>query len=135
MLQYFILDLGGIIMKKGLAALIFASLLIIVAGCSSANTSNSKGENDNNEPEIVNLIIEKIDESNFYVVSTAEGNKLEYAYYVLKDNDVIEKFSYEKNAHFSYDAKESGVYKVRSYVKDVNGNIVRQDTEEIEINL
>ncbi|WP_062108585.1 triple tyrosine motif-containing protein [Bacillus niameyensis] len=112
-------------MKK-IIVLIIASLFVIATGCSPANTSKS-------EPEILDLTIEIVDDSNFNVVTTAEGDQLRYAYYVFKDNEVLEKFAYGKDAHFSYSAKEPGLYKVRSYIKDKDGKIVRKDTKEVEI--
>lgn len=120
-------------MKKYLIILIVT--LLVVAGCNASNTSKSETKKDSIEPKIVNLMIEKVDDSDFYVVTTAEGNQLNYAYYVFKNNEIFEKFPYKKDAHFSYSAKEPGIYKVRSYIKDLDGNIVREDTEEIEINL
>ncbi|MFD1451535.1 triple tyrosine motif-containing protein [Oceanobacillus sojae] len=132
-------------MKNNLIILIFISLLFVAIGCSSTNKSElenetmaeseTKIENDSIEPHIVKLMIEKVDDSNFYVVTTAEGNELNYAYYVFKDDELLERFAYEKDAHFSYSPNESGTYKVRSFIKDQDGNVVREDTSEIEINL
>lgn len=114
-------------MKKSIIILIVFSLLVFLIGCSTTET-------ENNEPEIVKLMIEQVDESSFYVVTTAEGNELTYAYYVLKDDEVLEKFPYERDAHFSYTAEEPGIYKVRAYIKDREDNRVSEYTEEIEIN-
>ncbi|MFC4661448.1 hypothetical protein [Oceanobacillus aidingensis] len=137
-------------MKNNLFILIFVSILVLAAGCSSTNTSESQSEpeqktdtnsetrsetgNDNIEPQIANLMIEKVDDSSFYVVTTAEGNEINYAYYVFKDGEVLEKFPYKKDAHFSYSPTESGTYKVRSFIRDQDENIVHDDTDEIEFN-
>lgn len=118
-------------MKRKLITLLIVAL-ISITGCSN---DTSKKDSENSEPEIVNLMIEKVDDSHFYVVATAEGSKINYAYYVYKDGEVLEKYPYKKDAHFSYTAKEPGVYKVAVYVRDQYGNKVRKNTKEVEINI
>jgi len=132
----------------------FISLMMIVfSGCGSNTASNNEtGSSDtNNElkkdaekedrrnsskedsPQISNVVLELKNETDFYVVTTAEGNGIRYAYYVIKDGEIYEKFPYEKEAHFSYTAEEPGEYKVRSFVKDKDGNKITKDTDTVNI--
>lgn len=111
-------------------------LLLLVSGCSNETTKKGLSENsEENAPKIVKVIIEKVDSSNFYVVNTAEGEELEYAYYVYKDNKVIDKFYYKKDAHFTYKVKEPGSYKVKAFIKDKNDETVSKFTEAIEMEM
>lgn len=111
-------------------------LLLLISACS--NQTSKKGLSESSEedaPKIVKVIIEKVDSSNFYVVNTAEGEELEYAYYVYRDNEVIDKFYYKKDAHFTYKVKEPGSYKVKAYIKDKNEEKVSKFTKAIEMEM
>lgn len=83
-------------------------------------------------PEIIELTLEQQNERSLDVVSIAEGEGLSYAFYVIKDNEIYERFGYTKDSHFSYEITEPGKYKVRSYVKDKDGVKVQKDTKTIE---
>src|SRR4051812_41045759 len=114
-------------MKGKLITLLIVTLLAI-SGCSNdTSKTEQKKETEqasaSSEPKFAKLIIEKVNESQFYVVTTADGNQLNYAYYVYKNGEVLDKFQYKKDAHFSYTVKEPGTYKVEVYIKDRDGNI------------
>ena len=123
-------------MKGKFFALLIVTLILMV-GCSNGIGESKQGTDEasvSSEPQLpVKLIIEQVDESNFYVVATAEGNQLDYAYYVYKDDKVIHKIGYRKDAHFKYTAKEPGVYKVKVYLKDEEGNTTSKNTNNIEL--
>ncbi|GAQ19560.1 lipoprotein [Oceanobacillus picturae] len=120
-------------MGKKLIVLIVAALLLI-SGCGNDTQEDTDSTNSNkSKPEFVKLIINKRDSSEFYVVATAEGSQLSYAYYVYKGDELLEKKSYVKDAHFSYQVKEAGTYKVKVYIKDKDENVASKYTNEIEV--
>lgn len=118
-------------MKVKVLTLLIVTLLLI-SGCSNQSTEKASSQDS---PRIVKVIIEKVDSSNFYVVNTAEGENLQYAFYVYKDDELLDKFNYEKDAHLSYTVKEPGSYKVKAYVKDENDKTVSEFTQTMEMEM
>ena len=122
---------------KGKLSILLICILLAVVGCNNNSTDSEGGTNqvaESNEPKFAKLMIEEVDESTFYVVATADGNDLNYAYYLYKDDELLDKGNYIKDAHFSYTVKEPGTYKVKVYIKDRDENIVSKYTEEVEMN-
>jgi major membrane immunogen (membrane-anchored lipoprotein) len=121
---------GGIKMKIKILTLVIVAILAIT-GCSKDSTTKqeSKGE----QPKIVKVLIKKEDAKNFYVVTTAEGKELTYAYYVYKDKKLLKKFPYKQDAHFAYKISKPGVYKVRVFVRDKNKKIEAKTTNSIRM--
>ncbi|WP_404329936.1 triple tyrosine motif-containing protein [Mesobacillus maritimus] len=137
-------------MKGKLVALLLVVSLIVISGCSNETAKNEESQENSNsteektepekstnsiEPKFVNVMIEKVDSSNFYVVTTADGEELSYAYYVSKDGEIIDKFEYKRDAHFSYTVKEPGSYKVTVYIKDRNGNTAKSYSTEVQMEM
>lgn len=111
-------------------------ILLMISGCSNQSAEKESSENtEENTPRIVRVMIEKVDSSSFYVVNTAEGEELQYAYYVYKNDEIIDKFSYKKDAHFTYTVKEPGSYKVKAYIKDKNDETESKYTETVEMDI
>ncbi|QIZ05612.1 hypothetical protein HFZ78_01685 [Priestia megaterium] len=118
--------------------ILFLVALLLITGCGKDASKSDKNQvakeqvSKESEVKIAKAMIKKVDTQNFYVVATAaSGNNLTYAYYVYKDNKVIEKQLYKKDAYFSYKITAQGSYKVRVFLKDANGKIVTKDTETI----
>lgn len=62
---------------------------------------------------------------NFYQIEAncvANGDNLIYAFYVYKDDTVIQKFPYTQNSKFLFNLSEPGKYRVRVFVRDDQGN-------------
>lgn len=120
-------------MKTKLFTLLIVMLLLI-AGCGKdgakdASEKSAKG----NGPKIEKVVIHKEDSKNFSVKATTEGKELTYAYYVYLDNKLLKKFPYKENVDLNYKISESGVYKVRVFVKDKKGNINAETTEALRM--
>jgi hypothetical protein len=124
------------------AKFLFTSLiaaLLLVTACNNqpVKTQSTKLQSIKKttvkEPRIVSAMIKKKDPHNFFVVTTADGNGLYYAYYVYKDNKVLKKFPYKPNAYFGYTAEKPGTYKVKVFVKDNTGKKVSIVTKPISI--
>jgi uncharacterized lipoprotein YehR (DUF1307 family) len=105
--------------------------LFAITGCGKDTTTKQESKGD--QPKIINILIKKEDAKNFYVVTTAEGKQLTYAYYVYKEKKLIKKFSYKKDAHFTYKVSQPGVYKVRVFVKDENKKIEAKTTKSVRM--
>ncbi|NMD37423.1 MAG: hypothetical protein GYA87_01925, partial [Christensenellaceae bacterium] len=69
------------------------------------------------------------------ITARASGGsgKYQYAYYVFKENAVIEKFGYTANAQFKYTPKSAGTYYVLAFVKDSLGAIKTNATSEFYV--
>lgn len=68
------------------------------------------------------------------IMCNVSGDQLNFAYYIYKDKEVIEKIMYGPKSKTTYYVKEPGVYKVRIFVRDQFGNKVTQYTNELVIN-
>ncbi|NMD37963.1 MAG: hypothetical protein GYA87_04695, partial [Christensenellaceae bacterium] len=78
--------------------------------------------------------IEKINEI-ATVVAEANGGSgtYQYAYYVYKDNAIIQKVWYTANAKFYYIPKSEGRYKVQVFVRDSLGAVKTEFTQEFYV--
>jgi ABC-type Fe3+-hydroxamate transport system substrate-binding protein len=120
-------------MKLKLFTLLILSM-ILFAGCSGGTEKTGSNQTSkDNKPEIVKVMIQKVDPENFYVVTTADGNKLDYSYYVIKDKKTVKRYVYKKDAHLAYKVNEPGNYKVRVFIKDKDGNKASEYTETIKM--
>lgn len=71
-----------------------------------------------NKPKIKSLEFKKIASDRLRVKCNAEGSRLNYAYYIYKNNELILKNHYTKNDVFEYQVSENGDYFIRVFVKD-----------------
>ncbi|MCA1065391.1 serine acetyltransferase [Rossellomorea sp. AcN35-11] len=65
---------------------------------------------------------------NFYQLKlscSAEGENLKYAYYVYRNDELVEKFLYTHQSNFLYNLDQEGNYKVRVFVRDVDKTITK----------
>jgi hypothetical protein len=83
-------------------------------------------------PKIKNITINNID-NNIEVQCYAVGEDLRYAYYIYRNNEIIEKIYYKPNAKLIYPIKEPGKYMVRVYVRNSQQQYVAKNSEVIEI--
>lgn len=84
----------------------------------------------------MSLLLSKINIGiqNYYQLKlncVAQGQNLEYAYYVIKDENVIEKNPYTTENVFLYNLSEEGNYSIRVFVRDENGNRIAQTSKKI----
>ncbi|WML58606.1 triple tyrosine motif-containing protein [Neobacillus sp. PS2-9] len=126
-------------MKTKLLTLLLAAILL-VTGCGkeeAAKPDSAKQEATSTAKEsklkIDTVTIKKVDSKNFYVATTAEGNQLSYAYYVYKDNKILKRFPYKKDAHFEYKVTKPGTYKVKVFIKDSSNKKVSKYTKDIKM--
>ncbi|MGG0237436.1 triple tyrosine motif-containing protein [Bacillus rhizoplanae] len=122
-------------MKKIIVLLV--AMLVMISGCGKETaTESDKGSKQEQKAEDVKIKeakIEKSDKSTLKVTTKAAGKKLQYSYYIYKDDKEIEKVWYTENNSFTYTAKEPGTYYVRVYVKDGNGKVDTQNTSKVKV--
>ncbi|HIE8455436.1 TPA: serine O-acetyltransferase [Bacillus cereus] len=71
---------------------------------------------------------------NYYQIHlncNALGDNLEFAYYVYKDENAIEKFPYTSESSFQYNLTETGEYRVRVFVRDKDGNKIAKTSAKV----
>lgn len=61
----------------------------------------------------------------------ARGKDMKYAWYVFKDNEVIEKNWYKSSNLICWEPAEKGKYKIKIFVKDTENQVVSKMTDEI----
>lgn len=59
--------------------------------------------------------------------------KLEYAYYVYRNGETISKHHYSPSNQFVYNARETGEYMFRIYVRDANKNMTAKNTKPVNL--
>lgn len=123
-------------MKK--LILLLVTMLVMISGCDQGNKKEVKQNKTNQQEKIEDVKIkqaniEKSDKNTLKVTTKAVGEKLSYAYYVYKDDKVIEKSSYKEKSSYTYIAKEPGTYFVRIYAKDGNSKVDTQNTKELKV--
>ena len=94
-------------LEKKIYFLVILSLIAIIAGCGNDDKLEKseeegriiKEEKQQDEsskeegPKILDLTLEQKDTAEIYVETTAKGNDIQYAFYVMTDDDeIIEKF-------------------------------------------
>jgi Heparinase II/III-like protein/Heparinase II/III N-terminus len=83
-------------------------------------------------PEIADTSITHLN-STLKVTCNASGDKLSYAFYIYRNNEVIEKIMYGPSDTVLYSLSQPGVYQARVFVRDQFGNKVTKYTEELSI--
>ncbi|MDM5157395.1 triple tyrosine motif-containing protein [Bacillus sp. DX1.1] len=116
----------------------FIAVLLILSGCGKETTQETSKKNVNQEKKadnlkIENVTIQKIDDQNLKVGAKATGDKLQYAYYIYKGDEVVEKMNYKPENSLTYKVKESGDYKVKVFVKDKNNKIEAKSTSVVKM--
>ena len=69
---------------------------------------------------------------NKLIIRCNELDGCNYAYYVYKDNQCIDKIGYSENPESVYWLTLSGKYRVSAFVKPQDGNRVRKESNEID---
>ncbi|EKN66471.1 hypothetical protein BABA_15217 [Neobacillus bataviensis LMG 21833] len=83
--------------------------------------------------KIMKVSISSEDRKNIKVESVTSGVGLTFAYYVYKDNEVIKRYSYTRNAALEHEVDSSGEYFVRVYVRDKFGGQTAKNTTKMII--
>lgn len=135
--------------KKLLSFLLVTSVVLLLVACGGSdekakpNKQEASGEmerkgdekegQNKKKSQIINLTLKETAADELSVETKAEGHNIEYAYYVMTEEDeVIEKFMYDQGSEFSYKISQPGRYKVRVFVRNQDGDKDRQDTEIVE---
>lgn len=63
----------------------------------------------------------------------ADGNNLKYSYHVYNGSEKVYKTSYISNNTFEYTPDNTGIYKVRVFVKDESGNLEARYASGVEV--
>jgi hypothetical protein len=85
------------------------------------------------KPVIKELEFAKIAEDKLRVKCNAEGTFLSYAYYLYKNNELVEKNHYTKNNIFEYSTSEAGEYFIKVFVRDSHQQKAISNTSTIKI--
>lgn len=88
----------------------------------------------NSSPLIRKVEINKLDNNMIEVKCNASGKNIKYAYYIYKDNTILEKIPYGQRSTLIYEIKDIGSYKVRVFVRDANNKTIAMTTNNIIIN-
>ncbi|MGN1230420.1 MAG: hypothetical protein ACI4TP_00825, partial [Anaerotignum sp.] len=83
------------------------------------------------ENTIINTKIELSEINKMTVFVEKENEADRYAYYIYKNDKVIEKVSYTDQNTNVYWVSEPGIYKVKVFVKDAQGNKKTILTDEV----
>lgn len=119
-------------MKFKLIVLFIISQFLI-AGCEQQTNKVEKTQsNEGNLPKIEGIVVHK-KSSNLKIESVAKGKNVRYAFYIYKDDKLLEKVKYQQEGQLSYKVNDSGIYKVKVFAKDAEGNIGTKYSEGIKI--
>lgn len=69
------------------------------------------------------------------VESKATGEELKYAYYIYKDNEILEKINYSSESSLTYKIKKSGEYKIKVFIQDKNGDKDSKETPKLQVSI
>lgn len=82
----------------------------------------------------IKLITIENDKENLVVECITTGSSLEYAFYIYKDEKILEKIYYTSNSKLYFPIKERGRYKCKVFVKNRNGNKFIQMSDYVTFN-
>lgn len=125
-------------MKKIVLMLLLSSV-IIFQGCANLKGSDDQEKDiSTSEQKVVMKIestsIEVVNDKMIRVSVEAIGEDLEYAYYIYKNDELLEKIYYEESVNqLEYQVEENGLYKVRIFVRNIEGEKETKYTEEVNI--
>lgn len=122
--------------KKVFVPLFAATVLI--SGCNKEVAKESpKDKIDQQKAEssivISEVKIDKANERTLKVDVKAKGEDLNYAYYIYKEEKIVEKIWYGPDSFLTYEVKEPGKYKVRVFAKDKNKKKKDTFTNEVTV--
>jgi serine O-acetyltransferase len=81
-----------------------------------------------------NLIIDVVNFFQLKVKCKASGDQLKYAFYLYKDQEIIEKSTYSDNPEILFNLQDKGLYSVRVFIKDKQNNKIANTSEKITFN-
>ncbi|EJS78488.1 triple tyrosine motif-containing protein [Bacillus cereus] len=122
--------------KKGFVLLFAATVLI--SGCNKEVAKESPKEKVEQNKAGASIVISevKIDKMNDRTLKVdvkAKGEDLNYAYYIYKEEKIVEKIWYKPDSTLTYEVKEPGKYKVRVFAKDKNEKKKDAFTNEVTV--
>jgi len=121
-------------MKAKWLTIVSIVVFLLITGCSIGSEKDAANEGaKSGSPKIESVELKKVDNSTLEATVTAEGQELEYAYYIYKDNKLLEKIFYKPNTSLSYKVKEPGEYKVKIFVKNKQEKTNSKYTSAVKI--
>jgi hypothetical protein len=84
-------------------------------------------------PPFIQSVVLKQEGDQLTVACEAKGEGLQYAFYVYKDDDPAEKFFYQEEPEFHYQAKQAGAYMIRVHVKNAEGQQLSRSSNRVMI--
>ncbi|WP_440273850.1 triple tyrosine motif-containing protein [Ferdinandcohnia sp. SAFN-114] len=83
--------------------------------------------------EIKRVLIKKIDNKSIEVSCDAIGEGIKYAFYIYKNDSLIQKVPYSINSKLIFNGDAPGDYKVRVYVRDKSNNQTARNSKVLII--
>ncbi|NMH67663.1 hypothetical protein HF072_02520 [Bacillus sp. RO3] len=68
-----------------------------------------------------------------FEVEIEDSSELEFAYYIRKDNKVIDRIKYQSSKKFNYLINDTGKYQIHYFISTNDGEKLSNRTEEIEV--
>ncbi|MFJ5759289.1 DapH/DapD/GlmU-related protein [Neobacillus sp. NPDC093182] len=84
--------------------------------------------------KVENFLIDLVNFFQLKVECKANGEQLKYAFYLYKDQEIIEKVAYSDNPGISFNLQDKGIYSVRVFIKDKRNNKIANTSEKITFN-
>ncbi|PGZ12870.1 triple tyrosine motif-containing protein [Bacillus cereus] len=130
-------------MFKKIIVPVFAAA-VVISGCSNepakGNTKEKVEQNkkeEKNKKDMALVIneakINKVNEKTLKVDVKAQGNDINYAYYIYKGEEIVDKTWYKPDTSLTYEVKEPGTYRVKVYAKDKSDKIESVYTSEVKV--
>lgn len=73
--------------------------------------------NDILECQVKNIDVNNTSHNNYLITVDTYDNQIEYAWYIYRNNIVIEKIMYTNNNKLDYTFKRPGIYKIRVFIR------------------
>lgn len=87
------------------------------------------------EPVIKSVDIKQIRENELTVTCEATGVNIQYAYYIYRNREIVDKIMYKSSSQMNYEVKIPGKYMVKVFVKDYYKQVISSNTKSIDCRL
>ncbi len=81
----------------------------------------------------LNLIIDSENNKKLRADCISSDESISYAFYLYKDDKIVEKKMYTSNSYTTFNINEKGFYYIKAFIKDLNNNKTSAVSEKIEI--
>lgn len=87
------------------------------------------------EPVIKSVDIKQIRENELAVTCEAIGVNIQYAYYIYRNREIVDKIMYKSSSRMNYKMKIPGKYMVKVFVRDYYKQVISSNTKSIDCRL